>query len=394
MHSSLGCSSLPMGVSLSLHLIYCVCGMSPIFGLFLIMATAAHGSAGSDSDVITHYVALGRPAFIQLINGASGYELWLKKDGNVILMFKKDKTTFVGNWESQFNFYTNGTLMIIKAERSLSGIYTSEIYDSNGKSLRTERFRLTIEGSAGSDSDNKTHHVALGRPAFIQLINGASGYVLILKKDGNVIFKFKKDKTTFLGNWESQFNFYTNGTLMIIKTERSLSGNYTSEIFDSNGNALPWERFRLIIEEPVTLPALSSLCLPHGELRVSCSSAGDNPQYSWLLDGLLLNNSRPVYDDGKGAVILGKSTSGSLTCTAKNNVSEEKAAVTLPNCAAVDMMPMLFAALGTVVLLPVLTVGLYSYCRKRPHVQAEDSKPDTEDMNNTVTEVVYKAVTM
>ncbi|XP_048885270.1 T-cell surface antigen CD2-like isoform X4 [Brienomyrus brachyistius] len=236
-----------------------------------------------------------------------------------------------------------------------------------------------VHGSAGSDSDNKTHHVALGRPAFIQLINGAGGYQLTLKKDGNNIFIFKKDKTIFHEKWESQFNFYTNGTLMIIKAERSLSGIYTLEIFDSDGKALPSERFLLTIEEPVTPPALSSVCLPHGELRVSCSSAGDNPQYSWLLDGLFLNNSRPVYDDGKGAIILGKNTSGSLTCTAKNNVSEEKAAVTLPNC-AVDMMPMLFVALGTVVLLLILTVGLYSYCRKRPHVQAEEIKPDTEEM--------------
>ncbi|XP_048885268.1 uncharacterized protein LOC125750941 isoform X2 [Brienomyrus brachyistius] len=298
-----------------------------------------------------------------------------------------------------------------------------------------------VHGSAGSDSDNKTHHVALGRPAFIQLINGAGGYQLTLKKDGNNIFIFKKDKTIFHEKWESQFNFYTNGTLMIIKAERSLSGIYTLEIFDSDGKALPSERFLLTIEEPVTPPALSSVCLPHGELRVSCSSAGDNPQYSWLLDGLFLNNSRPVYDDGKGAIILGKNTSGSLTCTAKNNVSEEKAAVTLPNCAGLgpvvnctltngteiavrmnatvnpsllynmkifftvdgretlaavcnassqqtgekndnhfDMMPMLFVALGTVVLLLILTVGLYSYCRKRPHVQAEEIKPDTEEM--------------
>ncbi|XP_072573536.1 uncharacterized protein [Paramormyrops kingsleyae] len=293
-----------MTVSLYLHLINCltqsllICGMSPVFGLFLIMATAAHGSAGSDSDIITHYVALGRPAFIQLINGASGYELTLKKDGIVIFRFKgKNNINFRENWGSQFNFDMNGTLMITKAERNLSGIYTLGVFNSDGMDIRSETFRL-------------------------------------------------------------------------------------------------------IIEEPVTPPALSPLCLPHGELRVSCSSpVGDNPQYSWLLDGLPLNHSRPVYDDGKGAVILGKNTSGKLTCTAKNNVSKANTTEMLPNC-AVDTMPMLLAALGTVVLLPILTVGVYSYCRKRPHVQTEESKPDTEDTintdkrENTVTEVVYRVVTM
>ncbi|XP_023688262.1 T-cell surface antigen CD2-like isoform X3 [Paramormyrops kingsleyae] len=236
-------------------------------------------------------------------------------------------------------------------------------------------------GSAGSDSNIITHYVALGRPAFIQLINGASGYELTLRKDGNQVFRFKKDDINFQENWGSQFNFYTNGTLMIIKAERSLSGIYTLEVFHLNGTNIPSERFLLIIEEPVTPPALSPLCLPHGELRVSCSSpVGDNPQYSWLLDGLPLNHSRPVYDDGKRAVILGKNTSGKLTCTAKNNVSKANTTEMLPSCAAVDMMPMLLAALGTVVLLLVLTVVVYSYCRKRPHVQAEEIKPDTEEL--------------
>ncbi|XP_023688261.1 T-cell surface antigen CD2-like isoform X2 [Paramormyrops kingsleyae] len=297
-------------------------------------------------------------------------------------------------------------------------------------------------GSAGSDSNIITHYVALGRPAFIQLINGASGYELTLRKDGNQVFRFKKDDINFQENWGSQFNFYTNGTLMIIKAERSLSGIYTLEVFHLNGTNIPSERFLLIIEEPVTPPALSPLCLPHGELRVSCSSpVGDNPQYSWLLDGLPLNHSRPVYDDGKRAVILGKNTSGKLTCTAKNNVSKANTTEMLPSCAGLgpvvnctltngteiavrmnatlgpsllynmnilftvdgretlaavcnassqqtgkkndnhfDMMPMLLAALGTVVLLLVLTVVVYSYCRKRPHVQAEEIKPDTEEL--------------
>ncbi|XP_072573534.1 uncharacterized protein [Paramormyrops kingsleyae] len=368
-----------MTVSLYLHLINCltqsllICGMSPVFGLFLIMATAAHGSAGSDSDIITHYVVLGRPAFIQLINGASGYELIFKKDGNLIFSFKKDAIFFQENWGSQFIFYMNGTLMIIKAERSFSGIYTLNIFDSDGTSLRSERFRLIIEGSAGSDSTNKTHYVALGRPAFIQLINGASGYELTLQKDGTVIFSFRKN-INFRENWGSQFNFYMNGTLMITKAERNLSGIYTLGVFNLDGMNIRKETLNLIIEVPVTPPALSPLCLPHGELRVSCSSpVGDNPQYSWLLDGLPLNHSRPVYDDGKGAVILGKNTSGELTCTAKNNVSVANTTEMLPSC-AVDTMPMLLAALGTMVLLPILTVGVYSYCRKRPHVQAEGQK--------------------
>nr|XP_023688265.1 uncharacterized protein LOC111854501 [Paramormyrops kingsleyae]XP_023688266.1 uncharacterized protein LOC111854501 [Paramormyrops kingsleyae]XP_023688267.1 uncharacterized protein LOC111854501 [Paramormyrops kingsleyae] len=142
-----------MGTSLSLRLINCltqsllICGMSPVFGLFLIMATAAHGSAGSDSDIIRHYVALGRPAFIQLINGTSGYELTLRKDGIVILRFRKNNINFQENWGSQFNFDMNGTLMITKAERNLSGIYTLEIYDSDGKALRTETFHLIVKGA-------------------------------------------------------------------------------------------------------------------------------------------------------------------------------------------------------------------------------------------------------
>ncbi|KAG9339827.1 hypothetical protein JZ751_022505 [Albula glossodonta] len=83
---------------------------------------------------------------------------------------------------------------------------------------------------------------------------------------------------------------------------------------------------------PVSKPVLSQLCLPHGELRVSCSSEGDVSEYSWTLGSTPLNRSVAYLNDKTNVVILRKNISGDLTCTARNNISQSARTIQLSTC--------------------------------------------------------------
>ncbi|XP_071267275.1 uncharacterized protein [Salvelinus alpinus] len=74
---------------------------------------------------------------------------------------------------------------------------------------------------------------------------------------------------------------------------------------------------------PVSSPQLSSECLSHGEMRVSCSSEGDGTQYSWTLDGQTLRDTETSPGEETNTITLKKGLSGNLTCTIRNYISSD-----------------------------------------------------------------------
>ena len=92
---------------------------------------------------------------------------------------------------------------------------------------------------------------------------------------------------------------------------------------------------------------LSISCSAYGERRVSCSSNGDSPQYSWSVDGRPL---RPPEASPSGSTERPKSSpdlntdlsspnlplpegiQGHLTCSARNNISSANKSQLLPSC--------------------------------------------------------------
>ncbi|CAB1325233.1 unnamed protein product [Coregonus sp. 'balchen'] len=63
--------------------------------------------------------------------------------------------------------------------------------------------------------------------------------------------------------------------LVLSNTEKAHYGKYDLNIYNSEGI--------LLNTTPVSSPQLSSQCLSHGEMMVTCSSEGQSPvhQYSW-----------------------------------------------------------------------------------------------------------------
>ncbi|KAK6298767.1 hypothetical protein J4Q44_G00302770 [Coregonus suidteri] len=68
---------------------------------------------------------------------------------------------------------------------------------------------------------------------------------------------------------------------------------------------------------PVSSLQLSSQCLTHGAMRVSCSSEGDGPQYSWTLDEHPLRDTEASSGDETNTITLKKGLSGDLTVPSK-----------------------------------------------------------------------------
>ncbi|XP_029113494.1 uncharacterized protein LOC114912140 isoform X4 [Scleropages formosus] len=209
---------------------------------------------------------------------------------------------------------------------------------------------------------------ALGKPVFIQLVTNTSGYQVELKHNNITLFVFRGGR---LKKNLCCFDFFNNGTLRLDKAERNYSGQYTLEMYiHTTGAQLPGKEIQLILEEAVSIRGLSVACLPHGELRVSCSAGGDNPHYNWTLGDQPLGEDIPHMNSGDGVVLLGKGESGEITCTAWNNVSRESRTQSLPTCSVI--LPV-SAALAIITVLLVVTVGVYFlYKRKKDRASVGD----------------------
>ncbi|KAL0974045.1 hypothetical protein UPYG_G00214690 [Umbra pygmaea] len=68
-------------------------------------------------------------------------------------------------------------------------------------------------------------------------------------------------------------------------------------------------------------PQLYSECLSQGEVRVSCFSERDSPQYSWTLDGNTLDTTMAFLSNITDTVILKKGLVGSLACRVNNDIN-------------------------------------------------------------------------
>eukprot|EP00063_Salmo_salar_P080652 XP_014055487.1 PREDICTED: uncharacterized protein LOC106604897 [Salmo salar] len=187
-----------------------------------------------------------------------------------------------------------------------------------------------MERPCDAREDGAQCYGALGGTVYLQLINVVSGVPdILLKTESNdtakVILKIRNRTPEIVKihkSIETRAHFFiNNGTFRIDNTERNDSAEYRLETFNLDGKALGTRRLQLFIEAPVSSPQLSSQCLTHGEMRVSCSSEGDGPQYSWTLDGHTHRDTEASPGGKTNTVTLKRGQSGDLTCTVKNNIN-------------------------------------------------------------------------
>ncbi|XP_070994595.1 T-cell surface antigen CD2-like isoform X1 [Oncorhynchus clarkii lewisi] len=169
-----------------------------------------------------------------------------------------------------------------------------------------------------------TETTAYDKYSFYKVSTGAKTEILKTRMDKwSIIYTPIKERVHF---------FINNGTLKLNNTRRNDSGEYLFEKYDSEGKLIGIRGLQLFIESPVSSPQLSSECLSHGDMKVSCSSEGDGPQYSWTLDGQTVRDTDAPPDNKTNTITLKKGLSGNLTCTIRNNINRNTVSRRISHC--------------------------------------------------------------
>ncbi|TWW54074.1 hypothetical protein D4764_0236800, partial [Takifugu flavidus] len=101
------------------------------------------------------------------------------------------------------------------------------------------------------------------------------------------------------------------------------------------------------LSAPVSTVRLMSECLSQGEKRMSCSSVGDSPQYSWTLDGDTLTDDQLLSGNNEtNEIILKQTVSGRLVCLVRNHVSEASVTEMISTCAPVSTVRLMSECLS------------------------------------------------
>ncbi|XP_021439355.2 hepatocyte cell adhesion molecule isoform X2 [Oncorhynchus mykiss] len=238
-----------------------------------------------------------------------------------------------------------------------------------------------LETSCDAREDGSQCYGALGGTVYLQLVTDATRYDALSFWKGSTgakteILKMKKDKWVIKDTpIEDRVHFFiNNGTLRLNNTRRNDSGEYLQETFNSAGRLSGIRGLQLFIEAPVSSPQLSSECLSHGEMKVSCSSEGDGPQYSWTLDGQTQRDTRASSDNETNTITLKKGLSGNLTCTIRNYISSDSISKRISPCPEPGVSVFVYFQLAEVFILLTVCLGSYCFYKKETyhHKEATD----------------------
>ncbi|XP_029515445.1 T-cell surface antigen CD2-like isoform X3 [Oncorhynchus nerka] len=193
-----------------------------------------------------------------------------------------------------------------------------------------------LETSCDARQNGSQCYGALGGTVYLQLTTRYDELSFYKGSTGakTEILKMKMGKwvITYTPIEDRVHFFINNGTFRLNNTRRNDSGEYLLLKYDSEGKLSGTRELQLFIKAPVSRPQLSSECLSHGEMRVSCSSEGDGPQYSWTLDGQTLNDTDAPPDNKTNTITLKKGLSGDLTCTVRNYINSDTVSRRISHC--------------------------------------------------------------
>ncbi|XP_049324144.1 uncharacterized protein LOC103031569 isoform X10 [Astyanax mexicanus] len=219
---------------------------------------------------------------------------------------------------------------------------------------------ITVDDQCRSDQ-SCVFYEAVGRPLYLQLPKEEE---LHLKKinsgtTSDVVFKYRNKKIRI--NHLDQRWEYNNETktMIITRAEKEDSGRYELETFNSSGKSTGIYSLHLIIEAGVSSVKVTNSCFSITERKVHRSSDGDQIQFSWTLDGIPHNQN---LTDGNQTLLLGERSTGSVTCTVKNHVSNGSATVIIEPCT--DLL-LIMLGLFAVLLIVVAVIVCHIYRKKQ-----------------------------
>ncbi|XP_062380212.1 uncharacterized protein LOC134068545 [Sardina pilchardus] len=230
-------------------------------------------------------------------------------------------------------------------------------------------------------SKKVTCYGILGEPMYLQM-SCSFACEITFYKEKKVLVRYRNSKMSF--NPEMLFlsayqrwNFREDSKTMIINsTDSSDSGVYRVEIHDENGKLLHSHTPSVIIEAPVSSVSIAFMC-HRGEGKVICTSKGDSLQYSWSLDGVLINETT----DDDHTIILREQEERNLTCTVTNHVSRGDVTQLSSPCLGLSFWCVWVAQIIILLTLNIATCCFYK--RKSASAKHNESDSEPKDQHET-----------
>ncbi|MGH0151624.1 UNVERIFIED_CONTAM: hypothetical protein FKN15_020485 [Acipenser sinensis] len=196
------------------------------------------------------------------------------------------------------------------------------------EAVTAENIRVSVYGALG-DSVHLHFNTTLNSSAEVQWKRGV-----------NRIGVIKNNRMAFNNPYINRAEIFANGTLRLNRTQKNDSGDYSVDVFNTDGTNIFKGSMQVYIQEAVSQPVVHSTCLSHGEVLLVCTvDKGDNASFNWSLDGVPLNPSLAYFSAEEHVLILKKHVSGNLVCIATNQVSTNQSDSVIPNCSEAVSQP-------------------------------------------------------
>ncbi|KAL4659831.1 hypothetical protein GN956_G160 [Arapaima gigas] len=204
----------------------------------------------------------------------------------------------------------------------------------------------TADSCMSKNGSTVSCYAASGKPVFMHFNVSFNNRTSQLIKDTIKVLAIKSNEPKFYGSYEKRCEHFSNNTVKLKNVVSSDSGEYFFETYDSDGKKIYEVRIQLKIQEPLSEPVLSQHCLPHGEMRVSCSPQGEYTELKWTLDNQALDGNVSYLSNQVDIVILKAHVSGALRCEARNHVSNSSHSIQIVPCPGPDSTVTLWCTLS------------------------------------------------
>eukprot|EP00066_Takifugu_rubripes_P029646 XP_011618912.1 PREDICTED: uncharacterized protein LOC105419206 [Takifugu rubripes] len=230
-----------------------------------------------------------------------------------------------------------------------------------------------VETSCDGRQDKTQCYGALGGTLVLQLMDKVPEILTFKWWNSNGIILSRIGNGPVMNKLSTRSEFIShNGTLRMNSLSRTDGGEYKLEIFNEDGERTAVRTLQLNIQAPVSTVRLMSECLSQGEKRMSCSSDGDIPQYSWTLDGDTLTDDQLLSGNNEtNEIILKQTVSGRLVCLVRNHVSEASVTEMISTCDNV-LLTLFFRALVMIFIFSGIFI-YFSWKKKKIRGTAEGS---------------------
>ncbi|XP_026038084.1 uncharacterized protein LOC113030660 isoform X1 [Astatotilapia calliptera] len=248
----------------------------------------------------------------------------LKKSTEKILTLINDTLISLNEkYKNRTIFFPNGTLKLEKATKNDSGEYSMETHSStDGVLLHTVNIHLHILAPV---SEPAVMQMCLSpKQMTVSCFSEGDEVELILSLDDKLLIQTTANST--------ENNSVSNVT---INLPGQLMGNLTC-VAQNNASRKQTITHLTSCTAPVSEPAVLQMCLSPQQMTVSCSSEGDEVEFTLFLDDNLLIKTQPSIAENRNisnvSISLHGQLLGKLMCIVQNNISREQTIIHLISC--------------------------------------------------------------